>query len=57
MVDGVQILCVYAGFLCLVLSVAIRVMVKSPTVWNSVSPFNSVNVCFIYFEALLLQPT
>ena len=23
----------------------------------SVSPFNSVNVCFIYFEALLLQPT
>lgn len=57
MVDGVQIFCVYAGFLCLVLSVAIRVMVKSPTVWNSVSPFNSVNVCFIYFEALLLQPT
>lgn len=59
MADSVQIFCVYANFLCLVLLIAMRVVVKSLIVIMDlcVSPFNSVSVCFIYFEALLLGPT
>ena len=54
----VQVLCIYSLIFCLgVLYIIESWVLKSPTVIVELSiyPFSSINVCFIYFGAPLLD--